>query len=291
MNPEEDSFDTLFEYNLEPEVYTFTILEKIQYFAEKKYNKNLNIHIKIDTGMHRLGFIEADIYKLADIIKSQNKLVVSSIFSHLASADNMKDDTLTEKQINLFESVSSELTSQIGYKPLRHILNTAGIERFGKTSAAYDMVRLGIGIYGVDPTGTIELHPTIKLKTTIIQIREVYKGDSIGYTRNNIASRNMRIAILPIGYADGLRRSLGNGAYKVDILGHPCPIFGNICMDTCIIDVTDYPDIVENDEVYILGSKLTPISTMSKALNTIDYEVLTGIASRVRRTYIYDNSI
>lgn len=294
MNPEENSFNNLFEYNLEPEIYSFDILSKIKKVSEiRKLNSlksQLNIHIKIDTGMHRLGFMPCDMYKLGQVLSSNDSLYVKSIFSHLSSADDVNELDFVKEQFEMFDQSSEILISQIGYKPFRHILNTAGIERFGKTKYSYDIARLGIGIYGVNPNGTQNLKPVARLRTTILQAKNINKGSNIGYSHKHFATRDSIIAIIPIGYADGFRRCLGNGEYFVDINGKLIPTIGNICMDTTIIDITDYPEIKEGDTVFVFGSPNTPISKMSESFNTIEYEVLTSVGHRVRRVYVYDDS-
>lgn len=290
MNPEEDSFNLLFDYNLEPEVYSFNMLNKLIKIASSRKTK-INIHIKLDTGMHRLGFLPNEITQLSSIVMNQSYVIVKSIFSHLSSADDISDTIFTNNQLTTFENLSSILISNINYKPYRHILNTAGIKRFGKTKYAFDMVRLGIGIYGIDPLNENDIKLSMCLKTSIIQIKKVLAGERVGYTNNTILSTDSKIAIIPIGYADGFRRSLGNGNYCVDINGYLCPTLGNICMDTCMIDISNHPNVKEGEKVIIFGSNLTPINYIAKLMGTIPYEVITTIGCRVRRTYYYGDSL
>lgn len=294
MNPEEYSFNNLFDYSLEPEVYSFDILRKISLHSKQREpegkQSHIDIHIKIDTGMHRLGFMPYEIDALADFINSNGSLHIKSIFSHLSSADDDTEQNFVREQFELFDTLSERLMEKIGYRPYRHILNTAGIERFGKTKYSYDMARLGIGIYGINPNGRNNLKPVARLKTTILQVKKIKKGSNVGYSHKNFTTKDSVIAIIPIGYADGFRRCLGNGSYNVDVGGRLIPTIGNICMDTSMIDISDYPDIKEGDTVFIFGSNLTPIHGMSNAFDTIDYEVLTSVGHRVRRVYVYDDS-
>lgn len=294
MNPEEHSFNNLFDYELEPEVYSFDILHKISEFAKQReydgLESHINVHIKIDTGMHRLGFMPDEIDGLSDFINCNKMLHVKSIFSHLSSADDDNEQDFVNEQFEKFDLLSDRLISKIGYRPDRHILNTAAIERFGKTKYAYDIARLGIGIYGINPNGKDNLKPVARLRTSILQIKSLKKGSNIGYSHKNFTKKDSVIAIIPIGYADGFRRCLGNGLYYVEVCGKKVPTIGNICMDTTMIDISDCPEIKEGSTVFIFGSKQTPISGMAKSFNTIDYEVLTSVGHRVRRVYIYDDS-
>lgn len=281
MNPEFSSFGELLEYQLEPEVYSMHLLDSLAKEIERRGITSYPIHIKIDTGMHRLGFQPEDIHLVSERLKKQSGIVVRSVFSHLVGSDSPKFDTFTHRQVECFTKAADTLEEGLGYKPIRHILNSAGIERFPQYQM--DMVRLGIGLYGVSFVNEAELQTVTTLKTTILQIRDVKSGDSIGYSRMSYVSRDSRIAVIPIGYADGLDRHLSNGAGEVLVNGNRCPITGNICMDTTMIDVTDI-ECKEGDSAIIFGKDL-PVSEISDKLGTIPYEVLTSVSSRVKRIY------
>ena len=282
MNPEISSFRTLFSYRLEPEIYSFNLLNALLAEGEKLGVSGYPIHIKIDSGMHRLGFTENQIEELSNILQSQIVLMARSVFTHLAGSDEEVHDSYTEQQIATFTRCADMIQNASKHKVLRHVLNTAGITRF--TKHQMDMVRLGIGLYGVSPMETSQiLRPVSTLKTTILQIHEYEAGTTIGYGRNGILSRTSRIAAIPIGYADGFDRRLGNGRGEVLVNGHRAPIVGNVCMDICMIDVTDIP-CNEGDRVEIFGENL-PVQELAQRLDTIAYEVLTSISSRVKRIY------
>ncbi len=281
MNPELTAFKTLFDYKLEPEVYSFNLLNELIKAAEKEGVTNFPVHIKIDTGMHRLGFAPSDIPDLIARLKRQSSVIPRSVFSHLVGSDSTQFDDFTRMQIETFERVSNELQSAFSHKILRHICNTAGIGRYPE--AQLDMVRLGLGLYGVDPFSNSILSNVSTLKTTILQIRNVPKEDSVGYSRKGLLSRDSRIAAIPIGYADGLNRRLGNGNAYCMVNGQKAPYVGNICMDVCMIDVTDI-DCKEGDKVIIFGDEL-PVTVLSDVLGTIPYEILTSVSNRVKRVY------
>ena len=282
MNPEMSSFQTLFAYSLQPEVYSFELLEALIHAARAYGITDFPIHIKLDTGMRRLGFNpREDIPTLIDKLHHQAALIPRSIFSHFAGSDSPDFDNFTAEQFSLFDQASQQLCQAFPHKILRHICNSAGIERFPQYHL--DMVRLGLGLYGVSPiTGEI-INNVSSLKTTILQIRNVQEGTSIGYSRRTVVSRPSRIAAIPIGYADGLNRHLGNRRGYCLVAGMPAPYVGNICMDVCMIDVTDIP-CQAGDEVEIFGENL-PVTTLSKQLDTIPYEILTGVSERVKRVY------
>ncbi len=284
MNPELSAFKTMFDYKLEPEVYNFHLLDALIKAAEKEGVANFPVHIKIDTGMHRLGFAEDDMPRLIERLKEQNAIIPRSVFSHFVGSDSPDFDTFSLQQINLFERSAQLLQDAYSYKILRHICNTAGIERF--PNAHYDMVRLGIGLYGINPINNHIIHNVSTLKTTILQIRDVDKNDTIGYSRKGHLEKNSRIAAIPIGYADGLNRHLGCGKSYCMVNGRKAPFVGNICMDVCMIDVT-HIDCQEGDQVIIFGDEL-PITHLSDTLETIPYEILTGISGRVKRVYYQD---
>ena len=243
----------------------------------------LNVHIKLDTGMHRLGFSLKELPELIRRIQANPLIHVRSTFSHLATADNPDEDEFTLSQIKVFEEGSQMIVDAFPYKVLRHILNTAGITRF--TKYQFDMVRLGIGLYGVPTCKADEgmLETVVSLKTTINQIKGIPAGDSIGYNRHGRAIHDMRIGIVPIGYADGLSRLLGNGVGKFYIKDQQVPVVGDICMDMCMLDLTNV-DAQEGDTVVIFDAE-HPINDIAKACQTIPYEVMTRISQRVKRVY------
>jgi alanine racemase len=284
MNPEMTTFKTLFDYRLEPEIYNFRILEALIKAAEKEGVTNFPVHIKIDTGMHRLGFDPEDVPLLIKRLKGQDAIIPRSIFSHLVGSDSPEFDAFTRDQIALFDRVSTEFQRAFTHRILRHICNSAGIERFPE--AQFDMIRLGIGLYGIDPATNQTIHNVSTLKTTILQIRNVPATDTVGYSRKGKLARDSRIAALPIGYADGLNRHLGNENAYCLVNGKQAPYVGNICMDVCMIDVTDI-DCNEGDPVIVFGDDL-PVTYLSDKLGTIPYEILTGVSSRVKRVYYQD---
>lgn len=284
MNPEIASLKTMFEYRLEPEVYSFYLLENLIRMAEKEGITNFPVHIKIDTGMHRLGFETSDIPQLIKRLKSQNALIPRSVFSHLVGSDDSGLDDYTREQIKLFEQASEGLQSAFEHRILRHICNSAAVERFPE--AQYDMVRLGIGLYGVNPVTGSVLNNVSTLKAAILQIRDVAAGETVGYSRKGKLTRNSRIAAIRIGYGDGLNRHLGNGRAYCLINGQKAYYVGNICMDICMVDVTGI-DCKEGDFAILFGDKL-PITDLAKVLDTIPYEVLTAVSPRVKRVYFQD---
>jgi alanine racemase len=253
--------------------------------AEKESVTKLPSHIKLDTGMHRLGFDPfTDIPKLIDRLHRQNAVTPKSVFSHFVGSDSPDFDEFSAHQFKIFDEASTALQKGFQHKIIRHICNSAGIERFPERHL--DMVRLGLGIYGINSINNKVIHNVATLKTTILQIHEVPAGDSIGYSRRTILDRPSRIAAIPIGYADGLNRKLGNRNGYCLVNGHQAPYVGNICMDVCMIDVTDIP-CKEGDSVEIFGDHL-PISKLSDRLETIPYEILTGVSNRVKRVYYKD---
>lgn len=284
MNPEFGSFATIFEHKLEPEIYSFKLLEAFIREAEREGVRNYPIHLKLDTGMHRLGFEEKELDELLDRLQGQESLRIRSIFSHLAGSDEAQFDDYTHEQLELFERFSTRIQAAFPHRILRHILNSAGIDRFPQYQ--YDMVRLGIGMYGISAVDESTLQNVSSLKTTILQIRTLEAGQSVGYSRRGMLARTSRIATLPIGYADGLDRHLGNGTGEVLIHGRRAPFVGNICMDACMVDVTDL-SAEEGDEVLLFGEGL-PLSEVAAKLGTIPYEILTSVSNRVKRIYYQD---
>lgn len=282
MNPEMSAFGTLFEYELEPEIYSFNLLDALIRAARRQGITDFPVHLKLDTGMHRLGFNpKTDIPVLIDRLSHQRALIPRSVFSHFVGADSDGFDDFSEKQFKLFDDASRTLQAAFPHKILRHICNSAGIERFPERHL--DMVRLGLGLYGIDPIDNRVLHNVATLRTTILQIRDVPAGDSIGYSRKTVLDRPSRIAAIPIGYADGLNRHLGNRRGYCLVNGQKAYYVGNICMDVCMIDVTDIP-CREGDSVEIFGDTL-PVTVLSDLLGTIPYEVLTSVSNRVKRVY------
>lgn len=284
MNPELTAFKTMFDYKLEPEVYSFHLLEELIKAAEREGVSNFPIHIKIDTGMHRLGFAPDEMSRLVDRLHRQSAVIPRSVFSHLVGSDSERFDSFTRRQIETFEKAAAALQSGFSHKILRHICNTAGIERY--PGAQFDMVRLGIGLYGIDPFTNRILHNISTLKTTILQIHDVPADETVGYSRKGVLERDSRIAAIPIGYADGLNRHLGNGHGYCLVNGKKAPYVGNICMDVCMIDVTDI-DCKEGDKAVIFGDEL-PVTVLSDLLDTIPYEILTSVSNRVKRVYYQD---
>ena len=282
MNPEMNGLRTLLEYKLEPEIYSFKVLKDFAKEAERMGMTGYPVHIKIDSGMHRLGFMPSDISHLTEELNRLKSVRPSSVFSHLAGSDETRLDDFTMQQISVFEECARKIRQSVPFPVMRHILNTAGISRF--TDYQMEGVRLGLGLYGVSPIGgEPELRHVSTLKTTILQIKELGAGQTVGYGRRGVLSKPSRIAALPIGYADGVDRHLGNGKGCVVINGQRAPYVGNICMDVCMVDVTDI-DCREGDKAEIFGSQLT-VCEVAGWLGTIPYEVLTSISSRVKRVY------
>lgn len=285
MNLEMTAFKTMFDYDLEPEVYSFRLLDALVKAAQKEGITNYPVHIKLDTGMHRLGFNpQTDMEELIKRLKKQDAIIPRSVFSHFVGSDSNTFDDFSEKQFKLFEHGSKELQSAFNHKILRHIDNSAGIEHFPERQM--DMCRLGIGLYGVNPRNNRIINNVNTLKTTILQLRDVKAGDTIGYSRKGKIENDSVIAAIPIGYADGLNRHLGNRHCYCLVNGKRAEYVGNICMDVAMIDVTGI-DCKEGDSVEIFGDNL-PVTVLSDALDTIPYEVLTGISNRVKRIYFQD---
>ena len=279
-----DSFEQIVNYGLEPGIPNMYSLKVLCNVLEKRGMSGFPIHIKLDTGMHRLGFAPSDMPDLIARLKRQTAVIPRSVFSHLVGSDSVDFDVFTRKQIETFEKVSDELQAAFSHKILRHICNTAGIERY--PGAQFDMVRLGLGLYGVNPFTNKMMHNVSTLKTTILQIREVPQNETVGYSRKGHLNRDSRIASIPIGYADGLNRRLGNGNAYCLVNGQKAPYVGNICMDVCMIDVTDI-DCKEGDKVIIFGDDL-PVTLLADILGTIPYEILTSVSNRVKRIYYQD---
>jgi alanine racemase len=285
MSPDETSFDRMIAWKLEPELYNFRTLDMFTGIAEMLAVTNYPVHIKLDTGMHRLGFITSDLDKLTQILHNNTTLHVASIFSHLAVSDDAGQDNFTLLQTERFREMSSRIMQRLSYKPLRHLCNSSGIARH--PGLHFDMVRLGLGLYGIEASGILQdkLKQIGTLKTTIAQIKEIPVGDTIGYGRMAMAVRPMRIATISIGYADGYLRALGNGKAHVLIHGQPAKIVGVVCMDMCMVDITHIPEATEGDDVIVFSPELT-VNQLAEWAGTIPYEIMTGISQRVKRVYV-----
>ena len=284
MNPEMTAFKTMFDYDLEPEVYSFRLMDALIKAAEREGITSYPVHIKLDTGMHRLGFDpEKDIDEVIDRLKKQTAIIPRSVFSHFVGADSDGFDDFSKRQFTLFTQAADRLQAAFDHKILRHIDNSAGIEHFPERQL--DMCRLGLGLYGIDSRDNRILNTVSTLKTTILQLRHVPKNETVGYSRKGVLERDSVIAAIPIGYADGLNRRLGNGRCYCLVNGSKAPYVGNICMDVAMIDVTGI-ECNEGDTVEIFGDNL-PVTVLSDALGTIPYEVLTSVSNRVKRVYFY----
>ncbi|MDR2954911.1 MAG: bifunctional UDP-N-acetylmuramoyl-tripeptide:D-alanyl-D-alanine ligase/alanine racemase [Prevotella sp.] len=281
LNSEVGGFEELATYSLEPEVYNFRILDAFIKEAKLQGINNYPIHIKIDTGMHRLGFTEEDIPELIDRMKNQTGVRIQSVFSHLAASESWNFDEFTTEQITTFKQIAGKIEENIHYPIWKHILNSAGIERFPQEQM--DMVRLGISLYGVSASGLEGLRNVCTLKTTILQIKHIKAGETVGYGRRGHFDKDATIATIRIGYADGLSRQFGNGVGSVLVNGHEVPIVGNVCMDLTMIDVTGI-EVKEGDSVIIFGENLS-VKDLAKRIETIPYEILTSISSRVKHIY------
>ena len=283
LNPETTSFPAIIQHQLEPEIYSIKGLKAFLKIAEQKKLKQFPIHIKIDTGMHRLGFEEENFPELIQILKGNDTIQIKSILSHMAASDDLNHDAFSKSQIALFEKLSTQIEKELTINPIRHILNTSGITNYPE--AQYDMVRLGIGLYGIsnDAEEQKELENVGTLKSVISQIRTIDTGESVGYGRRFIAETETKIATIPIGYADGIRRSWGQGVGYVSINGKPAKIVGSICMDMLMVDVTDI-DCKEGNTVIIFGENPT-VNYLANQLHTIPYEILTSISQRVKRVF------
>jgi alanine racemase len=283
LNPESTSFSSIIQYQLEPEIYSIKGLNAFLKIAREKNLKDFPIHIKLDTGMHRLGFEANTIDELIATLKGNSTVRIQSVLSHLATSDDMNHYDFVISQINLFEKLSSKLMTELNVNPIRHILNTSGISNF--PSAQYNMVRLGIGLYGVsnDPSEQKYLENVGTLKSIISQVRTIPAGDSVGYGRRFMAEKETKIATIPIGYADGISRLWGNGVGYVIIKNQKAPITGSICMDMLMVDVSKI-DCKEGDSVIIFGENPT-VTEIANALKTIPYEILTSISQRVKRVF------
>ncbi|MCX6189468.1 MAG: bifunctional UDP-N-acetylmuramoyl-tripeptide:D-alanyl-D-alanine ligase/alanine racemase [Bacteroidetes bacterium] len=282
MNAEEKSFDLLLRFNLEPALYSLSLLQRLARFTKE----NISIHLEFETGMHRLGLEVDDTENVLSLLKQNPHLKIKSIFSHLASAEDESDDAFTLQQIESFRLISEKIKKEYP-EVLCHLLNSPGISRWAE-AAQFDMVRLGIGLYGIDPTQNLTalLLPASTLKSSISQIKKLYSGDSVSYNRRFLANKEMRIATIPIGYADGLNRALGNGCGSFIIQGKPAPILGTVCMDMTMVDVTDIP-CIEGDEVIVFGEAM-PVTAVAANAKTISYEILSTLSQRIKRVYLHE---
>ena len=283
LNPENTSFRAIIQFQLEPEIYCMKGLNAFLKITEEKKLKNYPIHLKIDTGMHRLGFEEEDLPILIETLKSTPSIQVKSILSHLATSDDLENANFANQQIALFEKLSSRIIKELSISPIRHILNTSGISNFGESQ--YDMVRLGIGLYGIsnDEKEQKYLENVGTLKSVISQIRTIEKNESVGYGRKFVAIKSMKIATIPIGYADGISRLWGNEIGYVMINNQKAPILGSICMDMLMVDCTGI-NCTEGDKVIDFGPNPS-VKEIAEKTHTIPYEILTSISQRVKRIF------
>ncbi len=276
-----DFFNEIIDNNLEPSIPNLCSLKDFCEVLERREIKDYPVHIKLDTGMHRLGFMSSELPELEKFLAGTDRVRVKSIFSHLAAAEDPESDAFTLGQIGMFRDNATALTESLGYRPMWHILNSAGIERFAQYQ--FDMVRLGIGIYGISALSGVKLAPVASFKCKILQIKHLRPEDgTIGYGRyGHIAPEGTTIATIPVGYADGIDRHLGRGACSFLLNGRMVPTIGNICMDMCMLDITGVPANV-GDTVTIFGEKPT-ISDIADILGTIPYEILTSVPRRIER--------
>jgi alanine racemase len=274
-----DFYPEIIETRMEPSIPNLYSLQKLVSVLKEKGLKDYPIHIKLDTGMHRLGFMGDEIPALIDFLNKSPEVKVKGLFSHLCVADEPDQDVFTHAQLDLFEQRTKQVAEGIGYMPMRHILNSAGIERFNDHQ--YDMVRLGIGIYGISALPNVKLAPVASLKVKILQIKKLGAGDTVGYGRWGQAKEGTVIATIPVGYADGIDRHLGRGAASFSLNGHRVPTIGNICMDMCMLDVTGVPCAV-GDTVTVFGEDPT-VSELAQILGTIPYEILASVPRRIHR--------
>ena len=282
MNPESSAYNSMIKYNLEPEIYSLDILKGFSSVLSRHGISGYPVHIKIDSGMHRLGFLPHDLDELLTFLKENDRIRIASVFSHLSASEEEKFDAFTEKQVRVFSECADRIAGATGYRFLRHILNSAGITRFPQYQ--FDMVRPGIGLYGAGSYPGLELKPAGTFKTRISQVKKVPGGEPVGYGFADEAPWERLIAILPVGYADGLSRRLGNRHGKVFVNGSTVPVVGNICMDMCMADVTG-TGASEGDEVEIFGRNIS-VEEVAKWCGTIPYEILTSIPQRVKRIFV-----
>jgi len=279
MNSNEIDFYNIVRFQLEPEIYSFRILDAFKQYLLAEQVTQFPIHLKLDTGMHRLGFMQSDLPSLCEQLQSTNLFNIKSVFSHLAASENSAFDDFTNQQAKYFDAMSSQIQLISKNNFIRHIANTAAIHRH--PNLQFDMVRLGIGMYGVD--SNLKLHNVTTLKTTIAQIKNVKKEDTVGYGRRGVLFQDTQIATVRIGYADGYPRSFGMGNGKMLVNGKLAPVIGNVCMDMTMLDITGI-NAKEGDDVIVFGEAL-PVEQIAVWANTIPYEILTNISQRVKRVY------
>jgi alanine racemase len=286
MNPQIQEFDQLTQFALEPEIYNFETLKALEDFSTQN-GINVKIHLKFDTGMKRLGFEKGEIAELKECLSNMPQLWVVSMLSHLVGSESEKHNNFTKKQVQLFQKMTSEIQETLGYKPILHIANSAAIKKHPK--AKFDMVRLGIGLYGISQNEEEKksLLSVLKLKTYISQIKSVKKNETIGYGRKGKLKTDGKIATLALGYADGYARKLGMGNGYFEINGQLCPTVGAICMDMCMVDISQLKDVKVGDEAIAFGGKIQ-IESLAKKAETIPYELMTNISERVKRVYVRD---
>ncbi|MCL2132688.1 MAG: alanine racemase, partial [Lentimicrobiaceae bacterium] len=284
MNPDELGMVSILKYDLQPEIYSFRVLNLLlQALEQNTQVKQVSIHLKIDTGMHRLGFEKKDLPDLAKMLKNNHRIKVESIFTHFAAADDPNEDDFTHCQAVAFSECYDFISAELGYQPIKHLANSAALSRFPEYH--YDMVRLGIGLYGVNPfLKSNKIARVVTLKTIVSQIKHIEPNDTVGYNRKWKARKKTVVATIPIGYADGFPRAAGNGKVKVLINGKLAPIIGNVCMDMCMADVTNI-NVKEGDTVIVIGKDL-PLTLFAQSVEMIEYEILTGISQRVKRVFV-----
>ena len=285
LNADADSFDLMIANRLEPEIYGFRSLDDFAAAVSHAGEARYPIHLKLDTGMHRLGFMEEEIGRLCEVLPTRPEVKVASVFSHLNCADMPEEDAYTRAQIARFDRMSGAVAASLPYPVLRHTANSAAIERFPE--AQYDMCRLGLGLYGFGWRHNDALRPVSTLRTRIVQIRRLAAGETVGYGRAGRLTRPSVVATIPVGYADGLDRRLGCGRWSVRVGGEAAPVVGRICMDSCMIDITDVHGVAEGDEVLIFSPAAgNDPEAMARVLGTIPYEVMTSVSGRVKRIYL-----
>jgi alanine racemase len=288
LNPEASAFDKLTEYRLEPAIYSFGLFDDYIRYAQQQNVFNYPVHLKIDTGMHRLGFENFEVETLCDLLEQNQYVNIKSVFSHLAASEAAEHDNFTKTQVKNFEKAFKQIEKTLGYKVIKHLCNSSGITRW--PNAQYDMVRLGIGLYGIDaavPLSENGLQPVASLKTSISQVKKIQANETVSYSRSGRLLKDGKIATVRIGYADGYLRAFGNGIGKMLVRGKLVPTVGNITMDMCMLDVSAIPEVREGDEVIIFNGGQR-VEDLAAQIGTIPYEILTNISQRVKRVYFYE---
>lgn len=287
LNADEGSFDAMVPARLEPEIYNFRSLRDFAAACARYGERHYPIHLKLDTGMHRLGFGEEELDALCRELPQLESVRVASVFSHLNCSDMPERDDYTRAQIARFDRMSGRIAEALPYPVLRHTANSAAIERFPE--AQFDMCRLGLGLYGFGFSHNDGLRPVSSLRTRIVQLRRLPEGETVGYGCAGVLARDSVVATVPVGYADGLDRHLGCGRWAMRVGGRPAPIVGRVCMDSCMIDVTDVPDVREGDEAVVFSAVPgNDLETMARVLDTIPYEIMTSVSGRVKRIYLQE---